>query len=169
MSNILTKFRRESQIDSSSIPDVVLINELMADALARYNHIMDTEIEIDIEEITENDTEPDDPITGDNYIQTNSKWAILWLPYSAGNDSIDLAICYLTISGAYKSERMRRIVQNADTWYMYEQMAYGIMCEIDPSKIGRRPSGAGGEYYIRWENRGIPYNKLYVQCDSTEV
>jgi len=124
MTDIMTKFRRESGISTTTITEDEVREELYIDCLARFNQIMATAFEIDDYDTT-------------------------------GNDEVDLALCYLLISHAFKSEYMRRLVADTDAWVRYEQMAFGIMMEIDSTKIGQRPVSAGGglgligQYYIR--------------------
>lgn len=124
MTDILVKFRRESNITSTTISDDTIYDEMYPDVIARFNDIMDTTYDIDDYETT-------------------------------GDDHVDLAMCYLLVSHAFKSEYMRRLVQDVDAWVRYEQMAFGIMMEIDQSKIGQRPVSAGGglgligQYYLR--------------------
>jgi len=134
MSDVIARFRAVSKISTTTITDTSLKTIYIPAVEARFNHVMDTSHEVDISGET----------------------------YTTGDDAVDLSITYLLCSEAYKEEFMRRVVENVDQWYLYEQMAYCIMSEIDPSKVGRRPQG---EYYLRYSGRGKPADAVYIGED----
>lgn len=129
MTDIVARFRDTAKIKVATISDSTLYNTYITSALARLNAILDTSHTVDS------------------------------TTYTSGNDVVDLAVMYLTCSEAYKTEFMRRIVEDVEQWYRFEQMAYCIMSELDPSKIGQRP---GGEYYLRYKNKGIPADVVQI-------
>lgn len=131
MSDMIARFRAVSKITTATISDSSLKTIYIPAVEARYNHIMDDTQDVDIDGET----------------------------YTTGDDAIDLAMTYLLCSEAYKEEFMRRVVEDVDQWYRFEQMAYCIMSEIDPSKVGRRPQG---EYYLRYSGRGVPSDTVYI-------
>lgn len=130
--DILARVRSVTNIGSGTIADNTITAIFMPIAEARYNRVMDDDIEI-----------------------ADDTWT------TGEGEDIDLALSYLCASEAAKNEYMHRLIEGADQWYIWEQMAYGIMCEIDPTKIGKRPIGAGGDFYIRRE-KGIAYDNIYV-------